>query len=355
MALHSEFMHRCLQLALKGNGFTKPNPLVGAVVVHDNKIIGEGYHRQYGQAHAEVNAIAAVKDPALLQTSTLYVSLEPCAHHGRTPPCAELVIAKKIPRVVVAIRDPNPKVSGKGIQMMRENGIEVIVGILEEEARELNRIFFVNQLYSRPYVVLKWAQSRDGFMDQFRVSREEAPARVSNDLTHSIVHKFRTRVQGILVGTNTALLDNPRLTARYWFGDDPTRIVIDRANKIPVDSALCDGSAPTLVFTASPSPGKSGNEQVKQIEIDFTKDVIRQVLSHLHDEKIHSLLVEGGRQLLSSFIEKEMWDEAYVEPSAKMLFSGVEAPGIIGSVVATRNYLDSIQLHLKNKTTRNFL
>lgn len=355
MALHSEFMQRCLQLAKKGEGFTKPNPMVGAVVVHNGKIIGEGFHRQYGEAHAEVNAISAVKDPALLSESTLYVSLEPCAHHGRTPPCAELIISKKIPHVVLAIRDPNPKVSGRGIEMMKEHGVDVTVGVLEQEAWELNKIFFTNQLYGRPFVILKWAQSRDGFMDRHRTTREEKPALISNELTHTIVHKFRTQVQGILVGTNTAILDNPRLTARNWYGDDPTRVVIDRENKIPSDSALLDGTVPTLVFTALIDPARQGFAHVKQIEIDFSEDVNQQILSHLKNEGIHSLLVEGGRKLLTSFIEKDLWDEAYVESSSKILSSGVSAPEIKGRVIAARNYLDSTQLHLKNKTTRNFL
>lgn len=355
MALHTEYMQRCLQLARKGNGSTKPNPMVGAVLVCDNKIIGEGYHRQYGKAHAEVNAIASVKDPSLLSRSTLYISLEPCAHHGRTPPCVELIIEKKIPRVVVATRDPNPKVSGRGIAMMKEQGIEVTVGILEEEAREMNKIFFINQLYNRPYVILKWAQSRDGFMDRHRTSRDEPPALISNTLTHSIVHKFRTRVQGILVGTNTAVLDNPRLTARNWYGDHPTRVVIDRENKIPADSAIFDGTVATIVFTQSIASERRQYKGVKQIEIDFTKDVNLQILKHLYEENIYSLLVEGGSYLLTSFIEKDLWDEAYVESSHKTLTTGVTAPGIKGRVVAARNYMDSTQLHLKNKTTRNFL
>lgn len=348
-------MQRCLQLARKGEGFTKPNPMVGAVVVHNNKIIGEGFHRYYGEAHAEVNAITAVKDPTLLPFSTLYVSLEPCAHHGRTPPCVDLIISKKIPKVVMAILDPNPKVSGKGVQLMREEGIEVTVGVLEEEAREINKIFFINQLYARPYVILKWAQSRDGFMDRHRTSREERPAQISNKLTHSIVHKFRTQVQGILVGTHTALLDNPRLTTRNWFGEHPIRIVIDRENKIPADSAIFDGSAPTIVFTGIVSPKRQDIAQLKQIEIDFTKDTNQQIINCLYREKIHSLLIEGGRQLLSSFIEKKMWDEAYVESSSKMLLNGIKAPDIHGYIEGTKNYLDSVQLHLKNKTTRNFL
>lgn len=355
MELNPQFMERCLQLARKGEGFTKPNPLVGAVVVHDGRIIGEGFHRQYGEAHAEVNAIASVRDSSLLSESTLYVSLEPCAHHGKTPPCAELIISKKIPRVVVATGDPNPKVSGKGISMMREHGIEVVTGILEEKARDLNRAFFVNQLCNRPYIILKWAQSSDGFMDHHRTTDDgKTPIIISNTLTHTIVHKFRTQVQGIMVGTHTALLDNPQLTARKWFGDHPVRVVIDRENRIPAGASLFDGSAPTIVFTASVPPDAAKKEYVKYIEIDFSGDTNAQIADRLHDEKIYSLLVEGGAQLLASFIEKEMWDEAYVEIAEKALHAGVKAPAIQGDVVASINYPGSVQFHLKSKITRNF-
>jgi len=356
MALQSVFMQRSLQLARKGEGFVNPNPMVGAVIVHHDQIIGEGYHRQYGEAHAEVNALASVKDKSLLREATLYVSLEPCAHQGKTPPCADLIIARKIPRVVVAVTDPNPQVAGKGIDRMRAHGIEVTVGMLEEEARELNRIFFVNQLYNRPYVILKWAQSKDGYMDRHRLSAEDqSPAMISNSLTQCIVHKFRTQVQGILVGTNTALLDNPQLTARKWYGHHPTRVVIDRDHKIPRTSALYDGSAPTLVFTASPTRDSHREKQVKQIVIDFSHDTVKQILKHLYDENIHSLLVEGGAKLLTAFIETDRWDEAYVEVAEKLLYAGVKAPDIQGKEISTKKYLDSIQFHLKSKITRNFL
>lgn len=356
MTVNPIFMQRCLQLAGKGNGFTKPNPLVGAVVVHNNKIIGEGYHRKFGEAHAEVNAINSVKDEELLKNSTLYVSLEPCAHHGKTPPCAELIVSKKIPKVVIAVRDPNPKVSGRGVELVRKSGVEVIEGVMENEAVELNRFFFVNQKEARPYIILKWAQSKDGFIDMHRtVEDNKTPVLISNRLTHTIVHKFRTRVQGIVVGTNTALLDNPQLTARKWFGDNPTRIVIDRKNRISEDSALFDGSAPTIVFTASAPKDREGNESVKYIQIDFNGDTNMQILKHLYKERIYSLLVEGGNKLLTSFINKGLWDEAFIESSEKQLFDGVKAPEIVGCITTTKKLLNSTQYHLKSKITRNFL
>ena len=349
-------MQRCMQLARKGEGFTNPNPMVGAVIVHHNRIIGEGYHRQYGTAHAEVNAIASVKEPSLLSQSTLYVSLEPCAHHGHTPPCAELIIARKIPRVVVALTDPNPHVAGKGIAMMRKSGIDVTVGMMAEEAAEQNRIFFVNHLYHRPFVFLKWAQSRDGFMDHHRTSMEEKrPAIISNSITHSIVHKLRTQVQGIIVGTNTAILDNPQLTSRKWFGNHPTRIVIDSDNRISPDAALFDGTTPTLIFTASVPDNAWLYHHARHIVIDFSKDTVRQMLDALYMEGIHSLLVEGGAKLLSSFIDTACWDEAFVERSEKRLLSGVKAPDIQGEITDTKKYLDSVQFHIKSKISRNIL
>lgn len=346
-------MYRCLQLAKKGEGFARPNPMVGAVIVHNGQIIGEGYHRQFAEAHAEVNAILSVKDQALLSSSTLYVSLEPCAHHGKTPPCAELIIEKKIPKVVIAVSDPNPKVSGKGIEKMQKAGIDVTIGILQKEAEKLNRVFFVNHLYNRPYVILKWAQSADGFIDHRRSTAEETPARISNDLTHSIVHRFRTHVQGIMVGTGTALLDNPQLTARKWFGNNPTRIVIDREAKIPSNAAIFNEDSTVIVFTQSDYPIKKRN--VKTIVLDFSKDTNRQILKHLYAEKIYSVLIEGGTRLLSTFIDKNLWDEAYIEIAATKLISGVKAPGISMDNAITKKYLDSTQYHLKNKITQNFL
>ena len=354
MTLDEKFMYRCLQLAKKGEGFAKPNPMVGAVIVHNGQIIGEGYHRQFGEAHAEVNAVNSVKDPSLLSSSTMYVSLEPCAHHGKTPPCAELVIEKKIPKVVIAVSDPNPKVSGKGIAMMQNAGINVTVGVLQKEAEELNRTFFVNQLYNRPYIILKWAQSADGFIDHNRSSAEEkAPALISNELTHSIVHKFRTQVQGIMVGTNTALLDNPKLTARKWFGNNPVRIMIDRDAKISPEAAIFNDDTKVIFFTQSDYPIKKNN--IKSIVINFNEDTNIQILKHLYAERIFSVIVEGGARLLSTFIEKNIWDEAYVEISEKKLISGVEAPKISMDNAIIKKYLDSAQHHLKNKITQNFL
>ena len=356
MSSDSTYIRRCFQLARKGNGFAQPNPLVGAVIVHNDAIIGEGYHRKYGEAHAEVNAINSVKNHVLLLKSTLYVSLEPCSHHGKTPPCAELIIEKKIPRIVIATADPNPKVAGKGIQMLRNNGIEVIVGVLENEARKLNKPFFVNQTLRRPYIILKWAQSSDGFIDIERTSLEEKPpARISNDITSVLSHKLRTETQAILVGTRTALLDNPQLTARKWFGKNPTRIVIDKENKLPLDLAIFDNVAPTIVFSDSLPCVSQKCENITHIPIDFAKNAPEQILQHLFDQKIHSLLVEGGTKTLSFFIENNLWDEAFIEISDTSFFSGVKSPDIQGVTKSVRRFSGANQIRLESKTTRNFI
>lgn len=356
MAINEKYMARCLQLAKRGIGQTKLNPIVGAVIVHDGKIIGEGFHRRFGGKHAEVNAVDSVKDRSLLSKSTMYVSLEPCSHHGKTPPCTQLIIDNKIPKVIVAVLDPNPVVSGRGVEILRENGVDVSVGLLEYEARELNRVFFVNQLYKRPYITLKWAESSDGFIDIFRDDSSTPPTKLSNQITQLLSHKLRTENSGIMIGTNTALKDNPQLTVRKWFGDNPVRVVIDRENKIPHNFSIFDNQAKTFVFTRN-APEKNiyphNNVVVKQI--DFSGDTNRQILNCLYEEGVNSLIIEGGTKLLTSFIEKNMWDEAFVEISDKKLVKGVIAPVINGEKLSTKLYSNSVRNHLKNKITRNFL
>ena len=245
-----DYMRRCIQLAENGLGAVAPNPMVGAVIVHEGRIIGEGYHRRFGEAHAEVNAIARVARPELLQQSTLYVNLEPCSHYGHTPPCSKLIISKHIPRVVIANVDPNPKVAGRGIRMMREAGIEVITGVLEKEGEWLNRRFFTFQRLHRPYIQLKWAQSADGFLDRLREENNAIPpVQISSELTKLLVHKARTEESAIMVGTNTAIKDNPKLTVRRWSGQNPVRVVVDRLLRIPSHYHVFDQSIPTLVYT----------------------------------------------------------------------------------------------------------
>ncbi|MDR2473665.1 MAG: bifunctional diaminohydroxyphosphoribosylaminopyrimidine deaminase/5-amino-6-(5-phosphoribosylamino)uracil reductase RibD, partial [Tannerella sp.] len=245
------FIQRCLELASHGAGNVAPNPMVGAVIVHNGLIIGEGFHRRYGEAHAEVNAIASVKDESLLKESTLYVNLEPCSHYGKTPPCAQLIIEKQIPRVVIACEDPFEAVAGRGVKMLREAGIEVVTGVMESEAKALNKYFITAHTKRRPYIILKWAESADGFVDKIRNDRSEPPVKLSSTLTRMLVHKLRSDVQAIMVGTNTAILDNPSLKVSHWVGKSPVRIVFDRYGRIPHDSKLFDGTAETIVIGAT--------------------------------------------------------------------------------------------------------
>ncbi|MDP4228274.1 MAG: bifunctional diaminohydroxyphosphoribosylaminopyrimidine deaminase/5-amino-6-(5-phosphoribosylamino)uracil reductase RibD [Bacteroidota bacterium] len=317
-----KYMKRCLELAALGKGNTAPNPMVGSVIVLNDQIIGEGYHRQCGEAHAEVNAIASVKDQSLLVHATLYVSLEPCAHYGKTPPCADLIVNKKIPHVVVGTTDSNKLVAGKGIGKLLQAGCKVDMGILEKECREINRRFFTFQEQKRPYIILKWAQTADGFID-FRCESTEKAARISNELSHTLVHKWRSEEQAIMVGTNTALMDNPQLTTRKWPGKNPIRIVLDRNLRLPASLHLFDQSVPTLVFNE-----KSNQEQANltYIQIDFNDNPIDSVLNELYIRNIQSVIIEGGAELLNSLIKAGKWDEARIFTADKYFNQGVKAP-----------------------------
>lgn len=333
-------MYRCLQLAEKGRGQVSPNPMVGAVIVLDDRIIGEGYHRCCGQAHAEVNAINSVKDKSLLEDSTIYVSLEPCAHYGKTPPCAQLLIDSKIKRVVVACRDPFPAVSGRGIEMLMAAGIEVLEGVLTEEAEELNREFFTKQQYNRPYVYMKWAQSRDAFIDKDRISINEAPILISNDFTHMLVHKRRSEIDAIMIGTNTVLKDNASLTTRLWCGKNPIRILLDRTGRISQDANALNSEALTWVFTENVfAERRSGS--VTYIPMTFDNEILKNILTILAERKINSLLVEGGQQLLQSFIDQLKWDRAFLEIGELTIGAGVKAPLISGNIVAVNKWKQS--------------
>ena len=332
MVVEEKYMARCIELARGGEGYTAPNPMVGAVIVHKGKIIGEGFHRKCGEAHAEVNAIASVRDEALLRDSTIYVSLEPCSHYGKTPPCAELIIKKGIPRVVVGTLDPFPEVSGRGIRMLREAGIEVVTGVLEEEARALNSAFMTFQIRKRPYIYLKWAQSADGFMDACRADASEPPVLLSSAETLRRVHRLRSEVAAIMVGTRTALLDNPSLTVRHWTGHSPVRVVLDRTLKLPAGSHLLDGTVRTVVFTAVEAESRPNVEYVR---VDFGQEILPQVLQYLYVQKLNSLMVEGGAELLENFLDAGLWDEAWVETAPVALGAGVKAPVVSGVLVGS--------------------
>lgn len=323
-----EYMRRCLQLAEKGLGNVSPNPMVGAVIVHNNAIIGEGYHQQYGGPHAEVNAIASVKDQSQLSHSTMYVSLEPCCHYGKTPPCADLIIEKKIPEVVICNRDPFPAVDGKGIEKLQTVGVKVRYGVLNEQGRWLNRRFFTYHEQKRPYIFLKWAQTEDGYIDRLRKDVTDSPLKISSPESLIAMHKFRSYETAILVGPNTAIMDNPSLTVRYVDGKQPIRILLDRDLKVPQTSRLYDRSCLTYVITKQKPDVVIPN--VEFLECTFYSDGrvdFPSFLSLLYDKKIESLIVEGGKLLLQSFIDEGIWDEIRLEINHSLVVgNGVKAP-----------------------------
>lgn len=337
MTTDEKYIRRCIELASNGLCNAAPNPMVGAVIVHNGKIIGEGYHAKCGEGHAEVNAIRSVKDETLLKEATIYVSLEPCSHYGKTPPCADLIISKGIPKVVVGCIDPFSQVSGRGIRKLREAGIDVTVGVLEEECKNLIRRFVTFNTQKRPYITLKWAESADGYID---INRENgSPVVLSTPVTSMYVHKQRAEHKAILVGRRTALLDNPSLTTRNWYGKNPLRLVIDRNLSLPSNLRLFDHSTPTIVFTAEE---RVNEENMEYITIDYSTDILPQILNVLYERKIQSLLVEGGTTLLQSFIDSGVWDEMFVEHSEIVLGEGVKSPVIPKGAVMKTEIRDGI-------------
>lgn len=317
-------MHRCLQLAKNGLGRVAPNPLVGSIILHKGKIIGEGYHSKYGGAHAEVNAIQSVKNPELLKDATIFVNLEPCSHQGKTPPCADLIVASKIPKVVIAMRDPNPKVSGRGIDRLREAGIEVIEGVCQSEAEFLNRRFITHQTENRPYIILKWAQSEDGYMDRDRSKTSDRKINwISHPATKKLVHLWRSEEQAILIGRNTVVNDNPRLDTREVSGPSPLRVIISRSGELPADSHVITDRNPTLIFNQTIDKELG---EAKWIKLEG--DLLKNSLKHLSEMGISSVLVEGGAQILQSFMDANLWDEARIIQSQNRLTAGLKAPEI---------------------------
>lgn len=323
MVNDDRYMQRALELAELGRGSVSPNPMVGCVIVHQDRIIGEGYHMKCGEAHAEVNAIGSVIDESKLIESTVYVTLEPCAHHGKTPPCADLIIEKKIRRVVVACRDPFDQVDGKGIENLNAAGVEVECGILEKEAIALNKRFFTSVQKERPYVILKWAQTADGF-----IARENYDSKwISNPYSRQLVHKWRTEEDAILVGKNTAIHDNPSLTAREWDGKNPIRILLDSNLEVGKESKLFNTEAPTWILNSIQGK-KSKNVEWIKTEMNNPWSVLRQ----LQERGIQSVIIEGGSQVLNSFINENCWDEARVFSSDSTFGKGIKAPFIEGLV-----------------------
>ena len=320
MAANSSiFMQRALDLAKLGIGNVSPNPLVGCVIVHDDKIIGEGFHQKYGEAHAEVNAINAVKNKLMLSLSTVYVTLEPCSHFGKTPPCADLLIHHKVKKVVICNEDPFELVAGNGIKKLREAGIEVETGILAGAGRFLNRRFFTFIEQKRPYIILKWAESADGFV----AAENFEPIKISNELSHKMAHKFRAEEDAIMVGTNTAVFDNPKLTVREWSGKNPLRVVIDKNLRLPKHFNFFNNEAKALIINELDNKIEGKNEFIK---IEFNQDFLQEILRILYEKKIQSLLVEGGTQLLQTFIDAQIFDEIRIFKSSKNLEKGISAP-----------------------------
>jgi diaminohydroxyphosphoribosylaminopyrimidine deaminase / 5-amino-6-(5-phosphoribosylamino)uracil reductase len=321
----SAFMTRALELALGGTGLVSPNPLVGCVVVHNNKIIGEGWHRKYGEAHAEVNAVNSVEDKSLLQESTVYVNLEPCSHFGKTPPCADLLIANRVKKVVVANLDSNPLVAGNGIKKLRDAGIHVVTGVCEHEGRELNKRFFTFMEKQRPYIILKWAQTADDF-----IARENYDSKwISNEYSRQLVHKWRTEEDAVLVGTKTVAHDNPQLNVRDWTGRDPVRIVLDRFLRLDRKLKVFDNTQKTICYNVMKHEEHNDLSIISLDEGDFIKNV----LSDLYKRKIQSVIIEGGSLTLTSFIEAGLWDEARIFISQQTFVKGIAAPEIKGQLV----------------------
>lgn len=337
-------MSRAIEIARNGLGTTAPNPMVGALIVHDGKIIGEGFTSPFGGPHAEVNAIGSVADKSILKKSTLYVTLEPCSHFGKTPPCADLIIKTGLPTVVIGLRDPHERVAGKGIEKLRQAGVEVITGILEAECRDHHRRFLTLHEKKRPYIVLKWAETADGLIAPHTEERNENPEPfwISNLYSRQLVHQWRSEEQAILVGTTTILEDNPKLDVRHWTGKNPVRVVLDRslkigrtADKLKVDYHVLDGNVPTLVLTEVQEASRY-REGLDYRILDFSRDIAQNIARMLHEENVLSVLVEGGAQTLRTFIDAGLWDEARIFSGTSTFQKGLRAPTLSGKLIASK-------------------
>lgn len=344
MKIHEKYINRCLELAKKGLGYTYPNPLVGSVIVYNEKIIGEGWHHQAGLAHAEVNAINAVKDTSLLKKATLYVNLEPCSHYGKTPPCSDLIIEKGIKHVVIGTTDPFAKVAGRGIQKLLNAGCQVTVGVLEEACNEVNKRFFTFHKHKRPYIILKWAETNDGFIapEHQEVGK---PFWITSAAAKQLVHQWRSQEAGILIGTNTALKDNPKLDTRLWYGKSPVKIILDQTLKVPKQVNVFTGEKTLCIIGNKTTPPTNANHHA----IDFSKNLATQVCKIAYTEEIQSIIIEGGKQTLQTFINENLWDEARVFTGKTMLHKGIKAP-ILQSAATYKTNLSTDELTFyKNK------
>lgn len=334
MTQNETYIKRCIEIAKNGLGATRPNPMVGCIITHNNKIIGEGYTSKYGGNHAEVNAINSVLDKNLLKQVTLYVTLEPCSHFGKTPPCCNLIVKHQIPNIIIGCIDDNPEVAGKGIKKLKESGCEVTVGVLEKDCKSHHKRFFTFHNKKRPYIILKWAETIDGFIAP-KSKNETQPVWITNEISKQMVHKWRAEEQAILVGTNTVIEDNPSLTTRDWIGENPIRIVIDKNEKLSKKHTVFNADAETIL--------------VSKNSIDFSKNVAQQICDLLFQKNINSVIIEGGTKTLQTFIDENLWDEARVFKGQVKFKKGVKAPELKGRLISEENIItDTLKIYMND-------
>ncbi|RXJ50737.1 bifunctional diaminohydroxyphosphoribosylaminopyrimidine deaminase/5-amino-6-(5-phosphoribosylamino)uracil reductase RibD [Gelidibacter gilvus] len=356
MNIHEKYIKRCIEIGKNGLGTTAPNPMVGCVIVHDQTIIGEGFTSPYGGAHAEVNAINSVKNQDLLPKSTLYVTLEPCSHFGKTPPCADAIINYKIPKVIIGTIDTHSNVAGKGIERLKASGCEVIVGVLEDEVKEHHKRFFTFHNKKRPYIILKWAETADGFIAP-STRNEQKPVWITNELSRQLVHKWRAEEQAILVGTNTVIEDNPSLTTRDWNGKNPIRIVLDKNSRLPKNFTVFDGKVKTIMISEKDVAGSTDTQDdnfeyphlsanLEFLNWDLKDKIAQQICTILFNQNINSVIIEGGRQTLQTFIDEGLWDEARVFKGTINFTTGTKAPHFSGRLLSEEKIInDTLKLY----------
>jgi diaminohydroxyphosphoribosylaminopyrimidine deaminase/5-amino-6-(5-phosphoribosylamino)uracil reductase len=331
---HENYIKRCIEIAKNGLGATAPNPMVGSVIVYNNNIIGEGYTSAYGSHHAEVNAINSVKNKELLKDATLYVTLEPCSHSGKTPPCSDLIIKHHIPNVVVGCLDDNPQVAGKGIAKLKASGCNVTVGVLENNCKQHHKRFFTFHNKKRPYIILKWAETLDGLIAPLK-KEAKRPVWITNKFSRQLVHKWRAEEQAILVGTNTISEDNPSLTVRDWTGKNPTRIVIDREHKLSESYSVFNAEADTL--------------EISKNNVDFNKPLAKQIIALLYSKNINSVIIEGGAKTIETFIDENLWDEVRVFKGPTNFKNGIKAPEFHGQLISEEKIIDdTLHIYVNN-------
>lgn len=339
MNIQEKYIKRCIEIAKSGIGTTAPNPMVGCVIVNDHNIIGEGYTSPFGGNHAEVNAINKVKDKSLLKSATLYVTLEPCSHYGKTPPCSNLIIKHKVPNVVIGCVDPNPKVAGKGIAKLKAAGCKVTEGILEAECLTHHKRFFTYHNKKRPYVILKWAETLDGFIAPASKDKK-APVWITQPHSRQLVHKWRAEEQAILVGTNTVLQDNPSLTVRDWAGKNPIRIVLDQHLKTSANFKVFNKEAKTILITSEKNQDESHQGFTETINLTSKFKIAQQICDVLHNNGINSVIIEGGSKTLQTFIDEKLWDKALIFKGPLTFKHGILAPKIQGRFISEINLLN---------------